>query len=70
MLGRVWGKGNPPTLLTEMKIGADSMDNMMQDQQGYKQNYYMIHQFHLRAYIHIKVSFKETPLWPEEHSSQ
>ena len=53
-----------------MKIGADSMDNMMQDQQGYKQNYYMIHQFHLRAYIHIKVSFKETPLWPEEHSSQ
>ena len=29
MLGRVWGKGNPPTPLTEMKIGADSMDNKM-----------------------------------------
>lgn len=23
------GKGNPPTPLTEMKIGTDSMDNMM-----------------------------------------
>ena len=32
-------EGNPPTLLTEMKIGADSMDNTMEDQQKYKRTY-------------------------------
>ena len=36
MLERKWSKGNPPTLLVRMEIGATTMENSMQGPQKIK----------------------------------
>jgi len=55
MLERVWGKGNPPTLLVGMEVGAAAMENNMKVPQKTKQNYQMTQRSHSWVYIQTKL---------------
>ena len=54
MLERVWGKGNPPTLLG-MEVGAAAMENNMKVPQKTKQNYHMTQHSHSWVYRQTKL---------------
>ena len=51
-LERVWNKGNPPTLLVGMYVGAATVENSMEAPQKTKN---MIEQSHSWAYIQTKL---------------
>ena len=60
MLERVWGKGNPPTLLVGMYIGAATVENSMEVPQKTNKSYHMIQQSHSRVYLGQTIILKDT----------
>ena len=51
----MWRKGNPPTLLVGIQVGATTVDNSMEVPQKTKNRITVIQQSHSWAYIQTKL---------------